>query len=47
MNFSLHNLRAHQITQNYVFWTSCRGSSGGRRNPGCWWRSGDRIWNIK
>ena len=43
----VHNLTAHNITNNYVFWTSSRERSGGKRNLECWWRSGDTIWNIK
>jgi hypothetical protein len=38
--FSLHNVRSHQVTQNYVVWNSSRGGSGGRGNVGCWARSG-------
>ena len=43
---SLHNLKAHQNTHIYVFWTSSR-RTGGRGNLGCWWQGGDRMWNIK
>jgi len=46
LNFSVHNLRAHRINQNYVLWTSSRRSDG-RGILGFWRRNGDRIWSIK